>query len=488
MKVSWVDASPIGRRVRVNLARLLKWQIRVVGALMLTATFMMQLPVAAGSAGAQGVSTFAITNAHVLPMTGNTVLNAHTVIVREGRVAWVGPDDEAEVPGDAIRIDAAGRYLLPGLTDMHVHVGPESDPLFIANGVTAVRRMHGNDEALEWRGANRQSGTDGPTVFVAGPLLAGEPTPWGHEQRPESPAAAAELVARHAEAGYDFIKIYDDLSRELYEAITAAASQHGLRTVGHLPVDVGIQGVLDGDQSTVEHVEQLLFAWFGRDGSDVRFVGVELADGAFVTAPANRLDEIVEQMAGNDVFVTPSLAAMARIMSRGTPWYEEQFELPSMRFTQTFWSTWWEAGRNKDFVQATHDRHRQFLELQRQLTLQLHQAGVRLLAGTDTAAPLTPPGFSLHDEIDELHTVGLSRYEALEAATAHAGEALGQPGERGVIATGAIADMMLVETNPLTDLATLRDPSGVVLRGRWLDREYLQRLLTAADPANGPAH
>jgi len=459
-----------------------------LGLVILTAAMAVQWPADGGAGvGAQSASTLAITNANVLTMTGSTARSGHTVVVRDGRVAWIGPDVDAALPSDALRIDAEGRYLLPGLTDMHVHVGPEADSLFVANGVTAVRRMHGNEDALAWRSANRQGEVDGPTVFVAGPLLAGEATPWGHEQRPDSPEAAAQLVARHAQAGYDFIKIYDDLAPDTYEAIAAAAARRGVPTVGHLPVDVGVEGVVAGGQSTVEHVEQFLFAWFGRDGEDVRFVGVELANGAIVTPSAERLDEIVEQMTGADVFVTPTLAAMKRIMARGTPWYEEQFELPAMRFTQTFWSTWWEAGRGKVFAEETHERHQRFFDLQRRLTRRLHDAGVRLLAGTDTAAPLMPPGFSLHDEIDELHAAGLSRYEALMTATGHAGEALGQPGERGVIAAGAIADMILVDADPLKDLATLRAPAGVVLRGRWLDREQLQRLLNAADPANGPA-
>ena len=411
-----------------------------------------------------------LTNARLLD-TASGEYRPAAIHIRGDRVAAVLPAGSAP-PFGADVIDLAGRAILPGLADMHVHTGAAEWPLYVANGVTTIRVMMGTDEMLAARDlaardADAAAGRPAPRVFLAGPLLAGEEVPWPHE-RVNTPAQARQIVRDQAAAGYDFIKVYDGLGEAVYAAIVDEAGKQGLPVTGHVPAAVGLAGVVAAGQHTIEHVEQAMYAEFGRDG--------------VMTLPFERVDEVVERLAGSGVFVTPTLAAQARIQLRGTAWHEGLYGLPEMAWADPSLAGWWSMGRGQPPSPGALERRRHFLTFQQRLTAALHAAGVTILAGTDTPYPLLVPGFALHHELGALVEAGLSPLDAIRAATVHAARALGMEGDLGTVRAGAAADLLIVDGDPLEDLTALRRPWAVVSRGVFLDRDALDRLLDQAAP------
>lgn len=412
-------------------------------------------------------TTLVFEGVDIVTMTDAGVASDRDVVVRDGRIAEIRPAGRVDPPPDAVRVDGRGRTLVPGLVDAHVHAAAWTLPLFVAHGVTSVRAMHGDSAVLSLRDEVRRGERMGPRMVVAGPLLAGGEVPWPH-RLVTSPSEARVAIAEHVRAGYDFVKVYDHLSPDVYQAITDEAALRGLTTVGHVPVEVGVATVVAADQRSIEHVEQILYATFGRD--------------SVMTMSLASLPAAVEPLVGRDVFVTPTLAGMERLMRRGTSWHEALFDRRPMEWVPASLKPWWTQARGEFPGYEALERRRRFFMLQQELAIALHRAGIPLLAGTDTPYPLLVPGLSLHDELAAMVEVGLTPREALATATVNPARLLSEEGERGVVAPGAIADLVLVEGDPLEDTARLRRPAGVVLGGRWLPRESLDRLL---DPVGG---
>ena len=401
----------------------------------------------------------AIVHATVVPMDAERKLERHTILVQDGRIAWLGPDSSAEVPSDARVIDATGRWVVPGLADMHVHAGAGDFPAFVANGVTTIREMNGTSEHLALRTALREGRILGPSMLVTGPLIAGQEQRWRHALA-RTPAEGRALVAEQARAGYDAIKIYDGLTRETYDAIVDAAAAAGIPFVGHVPRGVGLERVLASGQRSIEHVGQIAHA-------------VASADSA-------ALSEVARRIAGSGAWVTPTLASEEALSRRGTPWYAERLARPEVMLVDPGLVDWWRSLGEGMPEAAAAERRSAYREGTAALVRALRDAGVPLLAGTDTPNPLMIPGFSLHEELAALVAAGLTPYEAIRAATAEAARFADMAAEFGTIRAGARADLVLTDADPLADVSSLARPSAVVLRGEWLPRERLDGLLGEA--------
>ncbi|MDX1578717.1 MAG: amidohydrolase family protein [Gemmatimonadota bacterium] len=423
-----------------------------------------RLALAASAAG----PALAITNVAVASPAEDRFQTGRTILIRNGRIRWVAETEAAELPSDVQVIDGTGLTAMPGLIDAHVHAFDDlSLGVLLAHGVTAVRVMSGSPGALE---ARERAGADvrAPRLWVGSPLLAGEEVPWPHillRGGEEAGAAARDAVA----AGYDFLKIYDGLTPAAYAAIAAVTDSSGVPFAGHVPLAVGVTGVLEAGQRSIAHLEQLLYGHFGRDG--------------VMSLPFERLDGLVDLVAGRDVFLPTTLAGMERLMRRGTPWVDERFERPEMAWVDPDLDDWWASVRGPPPAPEALERRVRFLGLQETLAVRLHEAGVPLVAGTDTPYPLLVPGAALHAELEKLVQIGLTPSEALRTATLHPARLLGMPGHLGVIETGALGDLVLVEGDPLEDIGAIGRIRGVVSRGEWLDRTELDRLLDEAASA-----
>lgn len=433
-----------------------------LGAGILVCSVLGQVPAANQADNRYSPDTTAFVGVHLLTMERETVLADQVLVVEDGRVARFGPRATAEIPPQARRIDAAGLYLLPGLVDVHTHAREEALPLYLASGVTTVRTMHGYPERLDHRRRQLAEAVPWPNILTAGPLIAGEEVPWP-AVIVETPEAARRVAREHARAGYDFLKVYDGLTGPVYDALVEEARELGIPFSGHLPAAVGVRRVLEAGQQTIEHAEQLLYATFGRAG--------------IMELPVARTDSVVHlfERYGRGTCLTPTLWGMTLAMRRGTPFTDSLFERLDWGLVDPELEEWWRTYRSPA-AESARPRREHFLQVQRALTRRLHAAGVPLLAGTDAPYPLLVPGASLVQEVRTLADLGLSRFEALAAATRNPGLCFGSDDGFRVVRPGARADLLLLGANPLADLTALERPKGVMVRGRWYDEPALAEL------------
>lgn len=400
----------------------------------------------------------------VLTMDADSVLHDGAVVVRGEEIAWIGPASELDVPTGAQLVDGSGRWLMPGLTDVHVHIEASDLPLFLVNGVTTIREMNGTVRHVALRDSIDRGLRLGPRMIVTSALLAGEEQPWRHELI-EGQQGAYRAAHRAQETGFEYLKVYDGLSESAYRALAEASATLGLPLTGHVPAEVGLETVLSAGQKSIEHAEQIMYATVGH------------------RPDTTRIPEIVARIQGTGTWVTPTLASQRMLSLRRTSAYAERLERPEVRFVDPELVAWWESfAPANDAADPPPDdprprRARAFYGFLRDLTRALYEADVPLLVGTDTPNPLLVPGYSIHLELVALVEAGIPTAEVLRAATTGAARFTGAEGRRGVVRTGAAADLLLLEADPRERLETLETPVGVMAAGRWLNRQALGRML-----------
>jgi hypothetical protein len=432
---------------------------RAAGALVVAASVAIAL--APGASSSQAPSAAAIENVALVPMDRERVEPGQTVLVADGRITWIGPSADARIPDDAVRIDGRGKFLAPGLVDVHVHVTAEDLSLFVVNGVTTIREMNGSPMHLALREEIASGRRAGPTLFVASSLMAGVEQRWRHLLI-ENPAQAVGAVRLAAADGYDLIKVYDGLGAAAYRSLMAEAGRSGVTVGGHIPEAVGLDEVLASGQREIAHVEQIAQAVTGHDPDP------------------SVIDETARRLAERGVWVVPTLAVIQRLTLQSTPEVQALLDAPEMAYVDASTYGWWESLRRSGGPAEPRPMAARIATFYDALVAALYRHGVPMAAGTDTPNPFTVPGFSLADEVIALERAGLTRFAALAAATRRAADLLDGGGEFGTIAVGKRADLVLLDANPLDDLRALRAPAGVLLRGSWLPRTALDDLLAAA--------
>lgn len=411
----------------------------------------------------------AFVDVNVVPMDAERVLPHRTVLVRDGRIDAVG--ERLAVPPGARVVDGHGRaWLAPGLADMHTHAGSaEEMKVYLANGVTSVLHMGEASNAFmgQVRPAIHEGRKPGPHVYAAF-VVDGAPR-YGHFA--VTNADEARWIVRLAKRnGYEFIKVYNDLSPEAFAALIEEGRAQGLAVVGHGVTRVGLERQLDAGQLMVAHLEEFLYTFFSDPGGDA-------GDAA---PDAQRIPAAIALLKRDRAFVTADLATYAAIAQQwGKPDVVAGFlRRPEVRYVSPEQRIDW-AGSGYARRQGSLDARLGFLG---RFAKALADADVPLIAGTD--APTIPgvaPGFSLHEDLRLLERAGLGRYRALATATRTPGEfirrAMPDAEPFGTIAPGGRADLLLLQANPLEDLTTLRKPLGVMANGRWYTRKELESLL-----------
>jgi imidazolonepropionase-like amidohydrolase len=413
----------------------------------------------------------ALVNVNVVPMDRERILENQTVIVRDGVIERIGDSGQVDVPEGALVIEGKDRYLMPGLVDMHVHVKEENDPLlFVANGVTTVRDMWGTTgfllrlgfpDQLVLREQIAQGQLLGPTMYVAGPIMEASPPAMPFMPVFETPEEAEESVAWQAAQGYDFVKVYDRLSVETYRAILRTAEEQSLPVIGHTPFQVGLDGVLAGGQVSIEHL-----------------TGYLDPDAADFIIPEDELAIYAEMTRESGVWNCPTIGIYQKLVPD-----EQVGELerqPGMEYVSPRMRVIWKLflrGSRGNITYEGDDYPARIAEIYTRMTKALRDGGARVILGTDAGNPYVVPGFSLHDELGYLVQAGFTPYEAIEAGTRNGAEALGRLDEFGTVTEGKRADFILVEENPLEDVANVGKRAGVVLRGTWLPEAQLRGML-----------
>ncbi|MBN1210576.1 MAG: amidohydrolase family protein [Myxococcaceae bacterium] len=427
------------------------------------------------SAPATGEPVVAFVGVSVLPLDSERVLADQTVVVRGERIVAVGPAASTPVPQGATRVDGKGRYLMPGLADMHIHLlpgeGTLADPagqqlaLLLANGVTTARALVAAPTALALRERVARGEVLGPTLRVAGPSFHGESV--------QGPEQARQKVREQKAAGFELLKTHGGLGRETYDAMVAEAQAQGLPVSGHVTPDVGLARALEARQQ-IEHLDGYLAALLP-PGDAAKVEQVEFGEVLTRMDPA-RIPALAEATKQAGIFNTPTLALFEIVASTGA--VPELRTKRALRYvpsaTVDAWSRELLSGPLAEAPAA--GKHR-FLELRRQVVRGLDAAGAPFLVGSDSPQLFMVPGFAIHQEMEAMVAAGLRPLTVLQAATRNAATWFGEANQWGTVAPGQRADLLLLNGNPLEDVRLLRTLVGVMVRGTWLPRSELDAKL-----------
>lgn len=423
--------------------------------------------------------TFAFVNASVVPMTSDVVLPSHTVVIRGDRIVEVAPSSAVTLPAGTRTIDASGKYLVPGLVDFHVHVRAASElESYLRHGVTTVVAMRGTDTVLELREQVRAGTLAGPRIRTAGPLIDGDPPIWtGGATRVVTTLSEARAAGQAHCGVFDFVKVYNNLPPDLLAAVAAAAHECGVPVAGHLPRRperaLGLARGLAAGVDVIAHGEEIFFTHLG-GASDAL---IERPGGA---VRDEDLDTAVRMIREAGAYVIPTLSFIA-MTARMLEDVDAVFADPEFdRLAPEVRQLWRDQNPTRRAnLEAFTRRERVKRAVVAALTARLQAAGVPLLLGTDASAPGLFPGKAAHLELGELVRSGLTPFEALATGTATAGRFFEDPlrgagpptRERaellGTIEPGRMADLLLVDANPLADVRHLTLIEGVMVRGQW---------------------
>ena len=402
------------------------------------------------------------------------VLPRRTVVVAGDRVSSIRQATDP-LPANARAVDGRGRFLIPGLWDMHVHLSytkASALPALLANGVTSVADMGGLlREIDEWRAAIANGTIPGPRIYRAGPVLNGRPFAFQQFVVNSGPEARAAVRALH-KAGGDFIKTHRAMLRDAHYGVAEEARDLGLAHCGHIPQVVTPEEASDSGQRTFEHVATLFEGTFSAG----------LAEGELARAIARfrtsgEAARLFAKMAKNGTWVTPTL-----VVSEAAPRMREPVADPRDVYVSQSARKISEDLRVKYKDTLTPQQlarwRAEYAELL-PVVGEMHAAGVGLLTGTDLASAVVYPGFSVHDELALLVQAGVPAAEAIHAGTRNPARAL-RLNEVGTIQPGKAADMVLLDADPLADIRNTRRIRAVVSNGRLYDRPALDALLATA--------
>ena len=433
-----------------------------------------------GAAHAQQ-NAVAFVGVSVIPMDADRVLADQTVVIRGDRIMTIGRRADVRVPEGAAEIDGRGKFLLPGLAEMHAHVPqPQQEQaigagytervlfLYVANGITTIRGMLGHPAHLELRERIRRGEVIGPTLYTSGPSFNGNTAP--------NPETAARMVREQKAAGYDFLKIHPGLSRATFDALARTADSMGIRFAGHVPAEVGLARALEARYASIDHLDgyvDALAAGRTPTGTTAGFFGANLVDAVDET----RITDLVRATREAAVWNVPTQILMTGFGGGDDP--EAAGRRPEMRYMPPQVVAQW-VGSKRNFQSQpdySAEQLQRFITLRGRIIKALHEAGAGLALGSDAPQVMNVPGFSALAELEALVAAGLTPYQALEIGTRNVAAYFGTLDRTGTVAEGKVADLVLLNANPLGDIGSVRNRAGVMLRGRWLPAAEIDRRL-----------
>lgn len=420
----------------------------------------------------------AFVNINVLPMTSENILREQTVIVADGRIRSIGRVDNTPLPDEIEVVDGTDRYLMPGLSEMHGHVpGGSSEnlhrvlSLYVVNGVTTVRGMLGQRSHLQLRKEISRRDILGPRLVTSGPSFNGRSV--------VSTAAATGMAEAQHAAGYDFLKIHPGLTLEEFDAMAVMANRLGMQFAGHVPEDVGLEHALASGMATIDHLDGYMQTLMPVDkdltGGVSGFFGLFIAD----LAEEDKIDSIVAATAESGVWNVPTESLFEHVASPALH-PEIMVDWPEMKYMPAPTVEQWRQAKREvmDDTNYSVDTAVRAIELRQKLILALHEAGAGLLLGSDSPQIFNVPGFAIHRELEYLVDAGLTPYEALRTGTVNAAQFLGTEHESGTVEVGRVADLVVLDANPLEDITNSRRVHGVVVDGQWISRQRIDLILS----------
>ncbi len=452
-----------------------------------------------GCAPATAQQSIAITHVTVIGGSAPKPAADQTVLISGDRISAVGKADKVPIPAGARTVDGSGKFLIPGLWDMHVHgTGiPHFSELYIANGVTGIRDMFGPTirYALSTRDAITSGKAVGPRIVAAGRIVDGPKPVWPGSIAAKDAEEGRKAVQTVKQEGSDFVKVYSRLPRDAYFAIADEAKRQGMVFAGHVPDSITAAEASDAGQKSIEHLTGVLEAC-SRDEAVLRHPDLTLSERDRDTAETKALTEGYDEMKARALFARfkrnhtwhcPTLVVAHNIAYLNTP---ELSADPRIRFMPALATTSWDPKKDFRFKDMTPDgweNERRLYRKKVETVGKMNRAGVAMLAGTDTLNPYCFPGFSLHDELAYLVEAGLTPLQALQTATINPARYFGREKELGTIEAGKLADLVLLGADPLRDIHNMTNIRAVMANGRLFDRAALDKMLSEAQANGQPA-
>jgi cytosine/adenosine deaminase-related metal-dependent hydrolase len=407
---------------------------------------------------------------NLIPMDHEVILNHQTVTIHNSKIVKIEPALSAEISDDAIRIDGIGKYLMPGLADMHVHTWNKNDLiLFLANGVTTIRNMGGDPFHLDLKRKIHDGELLGPNMYTAGPVIDGFPALFPKSIEVEGPLVARKVISEQKEAGYDFIKIYNNLSESGFNAVMAVSKELKMPVSGHVPFSISLEEALESGMSSIEHFEgygiylqsdnspfvdniyySMTYTWTQIDEKKLNIIVKKTKESGIWNCPT--------MVVFQNLFIKP--ADIIKMLNRK----EMQYVPESVK----------EQCRKRNYNEEIAQHAEKIHTARTKLLSELYNAGANILLGTDCGNLFTVPGFSIHRELQNLIDAGYSPYEALKTGTTNASAYFNESKIFGSVKIGHRADLLLLEENPLEDVSNLKKMAGVMIRGKWLPKEELK--------------
>ncbi|HTP67615.1 MAG TPA: amidohydrolase family protein [Dongiaceae bacterium] len=449
----------------------------------------------------------AITHVTVIDGNGGPALADRTVLISGARISAVGAASSLALPAGAKIVDGRGKFLIPGLADMHVHLTGAGEPggsrefilpLLVANGITTVRDMGGKVELLKGLREEFASGKRiGPQIFFTGPYLDGNPPSFQPSIVVQNAAEATTAVDQLQSQGVDFIKVQSRLQPEAYFAIASEAKKLGIRFVGHVPDSITAAQASDAGQTSIEHLTGVLLGISDKEAElreeKLKKIEGESAEDArkrnrlwlqklLGSISPSRTDNLIAKFAQNRTWQVPTFPMLVHLgyvtpkTDLGADW--------RLRYVPQSVQAIWRQGRREQLEGYESEDFTEREEIVRQsiaVAGKMSAAGVPIMAGTDIAAPNVFPGFSLHEDLEYMVKAGLTSMQALQAATTKPAEFLGLSTEQGTIEAGKRADLVLLDADPLADIRNTEKIRAVIVNGRLLDRRELDRMLAGVE-------
>jgi len=440
-----------------------------------------------------------ITNVTVIDVTGAPASPDMTVVITGDRITEIGPAKSVRAPGDAQIVSGAGKYLIPGLWDMHVHwYLKDYLPLFLANGVTGIRQMWGMPMHHQWR-REQQTGTLlGPRMVVASPIVDGPNPIWQGSVSVTTEAQAREAVNKARQDGADFIKIYTRLTRDAFFAIADETRKLGIPFAGHIPQSVTVAEASEAGQKSIEHLTGILTACSSREEelrkelasatsanpsqfSSARFR--QISQSTLETFNAEKASALFALLKRNHTWQCPTLTVLRSGAFLADPGFREDARL---KYMPSSVRTQWDPTKDFRFRNRTEEDNRlsrMGFRKQMEIIRPMRQAGVEFIAGTDVLNPYCFPGFSLHDELALLVEAGLTPLEALQAATINAARYQSKEKELGTVEKGKLADLVLLDSNPLDKITNTQKINAILMNGKLISKAEIERMLQSIEAA-----
>ena len=414
------------------------------------------------------------TKVNVIPMNEEKVIKNQDVVVQNGIITSIGESGKVKYGKNARVIDANGKYLMPGLAEMHAHVPPVDDiepmkevlTLFLCNGITTIRGMLGHPRHLELRSKIQSGEIIGPHFYTSGPSFNGNSV--------KTPEAGAEMVRNQKQAGYDFLKLHPGLTKENFAAIAKTAKEVNIPFAGHVSFDVGVWRAIEAGYASIDHLDGFVESLVpGMDTIKEQQTG-PFAMYIAKNADEKRIPALMKALKEKNIWVVPTQALAERWFNpdKDAEAFAREPEMIYMKEeTLKNWIT------NKKNLMAnpnfkTEDI-KKFVDIRRKLIYECQRNGVGLLLGSDGPQVFNVPGFSVHHELKYMVEAGLTPFQALQSGTVNVAKYFNLTNS-GMIKTGYVADMVLLDANPLENIENTKKIAGVMLGNNWLAKDILK--------------